>query len=369
MIERLASGDGARLRAIRLRALRDAPDAFATTLDEASAWDARQWAEQVEAIATFVWHEGDADLGMVRAVPHDHDPEAGYLISLWVDPAARGRGIGQALIGAVVGWARARALRCVYLDVGTANRRARSAYERAGFTVSAEAGTMSAPRAGMCEVQMRLDLVDDEPRRVRERRPAATTEPAYFASPAAFRDWLEAHHQSAEEVLVGYHKKGTLTPSMSWSESVDEALCFGWIDGIRRRVDDGRYTIRFTPRRKGSNWSRVNLAKVETLIAQGRMRPAGMAAYEARDRAAIAALGDVETAETFPAPYAQAFAERNERAAAFFEAQSPSYRRSAIDWVVSAKKEETRWRRFEQIVEASAEGRRWMPGVPRSAQR
>ena len=194
-------------------------------------------------------------------------------------------------------------------------------------------------------------------------------EPVYFPSPAAFRAWLEAHHASADELWVGYHKKATGRPSMTWSESVDEALCFGWIDGLRRRVDADRYTIRFTPRRSGSNWSRVNLAKVEVLIAQERMQPAGLAAYDGRTQSAAAGDPDEEPPQKLPAAYVQAFRERDELAWAFFEGQSPSYRRTAIGWVLSAKREETRWRRLEQIIEASASERRWIQGAPRGMTR
>jgi len=110
-------------------------------------------------------------------------------------------------------------------------------------------------------------------------------EPTFFATPAGFRDWLEVHHADAPELLVGYYKKGSGRASMTWPESVDEALCFGWIDGIRRRIDDERYSIRFTPRRARSVWSAVNIRRAGELIAEGRMTPAGLAAFEARDEA------------------------------------------------------------------------------------
>jgi uncharacterized protein YdeI (YjbR/CyaY-like superfamily) len=156
---------------------------------------------------------------------------------------------------------------------------------------------------------------------------------------------------------------------MTWSESVDEALCFGWIDGLRRRVDDRRYAIRFTPRRSGSNWSRVNLAKVEALIAQERMHSAGVAAYEARTLDAAVDSAQEKPPQTLPAEFERAFREQDERAWAFFEAQSPSYRRTAIGWVLSAKRDETRWRRLEQIIEASASERRWIQGAPKGMTR
>lgn len=193
-------------------------------------------------------------------------------------------------------------------------------------------------------------------------------DPVYFSSPSAFREWLEAHHASADELWVGYHKRGTGRPSLTWPESVDEALCFGWIDGLRKSVDAERYAIRFTPRRPGSNWSRVNLARVEALTAAGRMRPAGIAAYEARK--VDADETSVENRpEELPEPYAVAFRERDPGAWAFFLAQSRSYRRTAIGWILAAKREETRLRRLEQIVEASAAGRRWIQGAPRGMTR
>src|SRR5687768_5950723 len=104
----------------------------------------------------------------------------------------------------------------------------------------------------------------------------------YFAGPAEFRAWLAKHHADRDVLLVGFHKRATGTPSMTWVESVEEALCFGWIDGKRQRVDDKRYTIRFTPRRSSANWSAINIAKAKELIADGRMQPAGLAAFEAR---------------------------------------------------------------------------------------
>jgi len=193
-------------------------------------------------------------------------------------------------------------------------------------------------------------------------------EPVYFPSPSAFRDWLEANHDSADELWVGYYKKGTGRPSMTWPASVDEALCFGWIDGLRRRIDDERYVIRFTPRRQGSNWSRVNLARVEALTAEGRMRPAGLAAHAGRKPDAAGTTYE-ERPQALPEPYARAFRERDDAAWRFFEAQPPSYRRTAIGWILDAKREETRLRRLEQVVEASAAGRRWIQGAPKGMTR
>lgn len=196
--------------------------------------------------------------------------------------------------------------------------------------------------------------------------PAAN--PAYFRSPSEFRAWLEAHHAEADELWVGYYKRGTGRPSMTWPESVDEALCFGWIDGVRRSVDSERYAIRFTPRRPGSNWSAVNLGRVEALIAEGRMRPAGLDVYRGRRREAAGYTYE-ERPKDLPEPYARVFRGRDRAAWDFFLAQSPSYRRTAIGWILSAKREETRLRRLEQIVEASAARRRWIQGAPKGTTR
>ena len=193
-------------------------------------------------------------------------------------------------------------------------------------------------------------------------------DPVYFPAPATFRSWLEEHHASANELWVGYHKVGTGVPSMTWPESVDEALCFGWIDGLRRRVDDERYAIRFTPRRRGSVWSRVNLARVEALIAEGRMLPAGLAAFEAKRPDEVGYTYE-ECPHELPEGYARAFRESDEAAWVFFTAQSPSYRRTAVGWILAAKREETRLRRLGQIVEASAAGRRWIQGAPKGMTR
>ena len=178
--------------------------------------------------------------------------------------------------------------------------------------------------------------------------------PTYFPSPAAFRAWLTEHHGTATELLVGYHKVSTGVPSMTWTESVREALCFGWIDGIRRRVDESRYTIRFTPRKKGSIWSAVNVQHVQELIAAGRMQPAGLRAFEARTNAKSGVYSFEQDTAELPAPFIAAFSKRKQ-AWAWFSASAPSYRKAAIWWVVSAKREETRERRLQQLMQCSAE--------------
>lgn len=154
---------------------------------------------------------------------------------------------------------------------------------------------------------------------------------------------------------MGYRKVGTGLPSMTWPESVDEALCFGWIDGVRQRIDDAAYHIRFTPRRPGSIWSAVNVAKVNALIAQGRMQPAGLAAFAARSEAktAIYAFEREQPAELAAAEL-KAF-QRHKAAWVWFQAQAPSYQRQMLHWVVSAKRPETRARRLEQLITASTQ--------------
>jgi len=187
-------------------------------------------------------------------------------------------------------------------------------------------------------------------------------DPVFFASPAEFRAWLETHHQSAGEVLVGFHRKATGRPTLTWPESVDEALCFGWIDGVRRRIDDARYTIRFTPRRPASRWSAVNVARVAELDAEGRMRPAGLAAFERRREHAGYSYEDRAAVELDEA-YEREL-RGNAEAWRWFAAAPPSYRRAAIHWVMSAKREETRRRRLARLVEASAAGRPVPPLTP-----
>jgi uncharacterized protein YdeI (YjbR/CyaY-like superfamily) len=181
-------------------------------------------------------------------------------------------------------------------------------------------------------------------------------EAAYFGSPAEFRRWLARHHASERELLVGFHKVGSGTPGMTWPESVDEALCVGWIDGVRRRVDDQRYTIRFTPRRPGSTWSAVNIARVAALEKAGRMKTAGRKAFASRSEA----KSRIYAYEQASAELSEAFAReirRNKAAWAFLQSQAPWYRKRACHWVMSARQEATRVRRLGRLVEASAAGR------------
>ena len=151
---------------------------------------------------------------------------------------------------------------------------------------------------------------------------------SFFETPAEFRAWLEAHHETATELWVGFHKKATGRPSITWPEAVDQALCFGWIDGIRKSVDENSYTNRFTPRKTTSNWSNVNIAKVAKLTEQGLMMPAGLRAFEARDGARSGVYSFEQRPEELPPAYVERF-QQDGPAWAFFQAQPPGYRRLA----------------------------------------
>ena len=177
-----------------------------------------------------------------------------------------------------------------------------------------------------------------------------------FASSGEFRSWLEAYHGTATELWVGYYKKGVPKTSLSYPESVDEALCFGWIDGLTRRIDDEVYAIRFTPRTKRSTWSAVNVARMGELIAAGRAHAAGTRAFEARTPNNTG----IYSYENRPADLPDAYLARlraNESAWTWWQQQRPGYRRVATWWVVSAKQEATRERRLAQLIEDSAAGR------------
>lgn len=177
----------------------------------------------------------------------------------------------------------------------------------------------------------------------------------FFETPNVLREWLEQNHAHAEELWVGYFKKSSGRPSITWPESVDEALCFGWIDGIRKSIDASSYKIRFTPRRSGSTWSRVNIERAEALIEQGRMQPAGRAAYNARKENKSGIYSYEQRREQLEEPYRSLLAQNN-AAWEFFQARPPSYRKAVSWWILSAKKEETRLRRLEKLVDYSARG-------------
>jgi uncharacterized protein YdeI (YjbR/CyaY-like superfamily) len=181
-------------------------------------------------------------------------------------------------------------------------------------------------------------------------------ETKFFKSPADFRKWLETNRASADELWVGFYKKDSGHQSITWPESVDEALCFGWIDGIRKRVDEESYTIRFTPRRVGSIWSTFNINRAQALIAEGRMHQIGLDAFLARKENKSGIYSYEQRKDQLDEPYEKIL--RQKRSAwEFFQTQSPAYRRAAIWWVVSAKREETRLKRLEKLIGDSAQNR------------
>ena len=180
--------------------------------------------------------------------------------------------------------------------------------------------------------------------------------PTFFPTEAALRAWLEANHATATELLVGFWKKGTQRPSIDWPQARDQALCFGWIDGLRKSLGAESYTIRFTPRRRGSVWSRVNIARYQALEAAGQMTAAGTIAYEdEKARTRVYAYENEPAALT--GPETAAF-RGNQAAWADWEKRPPGYRKVALHWVTSAKKPETRARRFLALIEDSAAGRK-----------
>ena len=180
-------------------------------------------------------------------------------------------------------------------------------------------------------------------------------EPIFFSSSLEFRKWLEENHQTEKEILVGYHKISTGKPSMTWSQSVDEAICFGWIDGIRRSFDGDAYTIRFTPRKPKSIWSAVNIKKVEALTALGLMQTAGIAAFEKREAHRSGIYSYENKPSELPQHYEDKFKAYSE-AWTWFQKQAPSYKKTALHWVMRAKQELTRDTRMEELITDSGSG-------------
>lgn len=182
-------------------------------------------------------------------------------------------------------------------------------------------------------------------------------DPLFFPTPADFRAWFAEHHESATELWVGFHKKGTGRASITWPESVDQALCFGWIDGIRKSLDADSYVIRFTPRKKGSHWSNVNTKRIGELVEQGLVTEAGLRAFKLRSEANSGRASFEQDDVELPEEYAALF-QANPAAWAFFSSEPPGYRKAATWWVISAKREETRRKRLATLVEDSADGLR-----------
>jgi len=183
-------------------------------------------------------------------------------------------------------------------------------------------------------------------------------EAIFFETPSELRAWLQEHHAAAPELWVGYYKKDSGRRSLTWSQVVDEALCFGWIDGKTQRIDEHRYRQRLTPRRRTSNWSAINVAKVAELRTQGRMTPAGEAAFAERREDSPGTLSYERRHEAALDAEHEAAFRANAPAWEWFAAQSPSYRSMATFWVVSAKRPETRARRLATLIECSSEGKR-----------
>lgn len=179
----------------------------------------------------------------------------------------------------------------------------------------------------------------------------------HFASAADFRRWLEKNHAAVPELLLGFYKKASGKGGLTYPEAVDELLCFGWIDGVKRRVDDERYTHRITPRRPGSIWSLINVRHVERLIQAGRMHPAGLTAFAARKPQKTGVYSFENRPQQLPAAYEKIF-RQNARAWAFFTAQPPGYRRLVVYKIVSAKRDTTRRSWLTRLIAASARGRR-----------
>jgi len=179
--------------------------------------------------------------------------------------------------------------------------------------------------------------------------------PQFFATTELFRAWLRKNHAKERELVVGFYRKDSGKQSITWQESVEEALCFGWIDGVRHKHDELSYTIRFTPRHPNSIWSQINLATMERLIKEGRTAPAGMNVYEARSADKTLRYSFERSGAAFT-PAQESQFRSNAKAWAFFEAQVPSYKKPATWWVLSAKQEATREKRLNTLIECSAKG-------------
>ena len=181
--------------------------------------------------------------------------------------------------------------------------------------------------------------------------------PRFFKTPSDFRKWLAANHAKAKELWVGFYKKASGKPSITWPESVDEALCFGWIDGVRKTIDDQSYGIRFSPRKPESIWSAVNMRNIERLTKEKRMQPAGLKAFAARKENRSGIYAYEQRPAELVEPYASQF-RRNKAAWKFFQAQPPYYRKTLTWYILSAKQEETRLKRLAILIEASEKGQR-----------
>lgn len=184
--------------------------------------------------------------------------------------------------------------------------------------------------------------------------------PTYFETQNLFRQWLENNHDKANELMVGFYKVDSRKPSMTWSQSVDQALCFGWIDGIRKSIDSESYCIRFTPRKSQSTWSGINIKKIEEMTKLGLMHPAGIAAHEKRRDQTSEIYSYENKPERLTGEYEILF-KSNSKAWNFFQTQPPSYQRTAFFWVLSAKQEQTRQKRLAELIADSEAGLKIKP--------
>ncbi len=185
-------------------------------------------------------------------------------------------------------------------------------------------------------------------------------DPIFFPKPSDFRQWLEKNHDIVKELWVGYYKKASGIPSITWPESVDEALCFGWIDGLRKSIDKKSYKIRFTPRRTGSHWSAVNIKRVKELKTLGLMQPAGLEAFEKRDEKKSKQAAHEQ--ENIKLPEAlELKIKANKKAWDFFQLLAPTYKKTSVWWVISAKQETTRLKRLDTLIASSEKGEKIPP--------
>lgn len=181
----------------------------------------------------------------------------------------------------------------------------------------------------------------------------------FFATQADFRRWLKSNHKKETELVVGYYKVGSKKPSMTWSQSVDQALCFGWIDGVRNSIDAESYCIRFTPRRSTSIWSAINIKKVEDLIKAGQMTPSGQQAFDLRKEEKSGIYSHEKAPVNLSPDFEKQF-KKNKLAWKFFNEQTPSYKKVMIHWITSAKQEKTKLVRLEKAIEISAQQKRML---------
>ncbi len=181
--------------------------------------------------------------------------------------------------------------------------------------------------------------------------------PQFFPNPSEFRKWLDKNHKTETELIVGFYKVGTKKPSITWPESVDQALCYGWIDGVRRSIDEESYTIRFTPRKAKSIWSAINIKKIEELKKQGLMKPEGLASFEKRTENNSRIYSHETERKQFSDTFEKQF-KANKKAWKFFISQAPSYQKVATHVVMTAKQEITQMKRLKELIESSEAGKR-----------